>query len=178
MPNQNNNPTQESTLPTADHQSPCLCGSGDTYSDCCLPLHLGIRPAVTAEALMRSRYSAYALHNADYLNRTHHASTLDEDLKASLKGSFDHCQWTGLSITGRKGGGPKDNEGVVRFEAAFTQEGKRYVLKETSRFIREGDRWFYLDGTGGIEPLKVTQPGRNDPCWCGSGKKFKKCHGG
>lgn len=126
---------------------------------------------------MRSRYSAYAMHNADYLNRTHHASTLDEDLKTSLKDSFDHCRWTGLNITGRKAGGANDSEGVVRFEAAFTQQGKDYLLKETSRFVREEGVWYYLDGTGGIEPVKIAQPGRNDPCWCGSGKKFKKCHG-
>lgn len=127
---------------------------------------------------MRSRYSAYALHNADYLNSTHHPSTLDEDLKASLKDSFERCLWTGLKITGRKAGSAKDTEGEVRFEASFTQDTKHYVLKELSRFVKENGQWLYLDGSGGIEPVKTALPGRNDPCWCGSGKKFKKCHGG
>lgn len=160
-----------------DATDPCPCGSDLAYGSCCAPLHQGVSDAMTAEALMRSRYSAYALHNADYLGKTHHPTTLDEDLKASLRDSFERCQWTGLKITGRKAGTQNDDEGMVRFEAYFSQGDKAYVLKESSRFVREDGRWLYLDGTGGIEPVKVTQPGRNDPCWCGSGKKFKKCHG-
>lgn len=166
------------TLTEADTDAACPCGSGMGYGDCCAPLHLGKSKASTAEALMRSRYSAYAKHNADYLNRTHHPSTLDEELKANLKDSFERCEWTGLKITGRKAGTANDNEGFVRFEASFTQENKPYLLKEYSRFVKENGCWFYIDGQGGIEPVKVTLPGRNDPCWCGSGKKFKKCHGG
>lgn len=156
----------------------CPCGSEHVYSHCCGPLHEGGAEASTAEALMRSRYSAYALHLAAYLNKTHHPSTLDPELKASLEDSFQRCQWTGLKITGRKAGGPQDDEGMVRFEAAFTQQDQHYLLKEASRFVKEEGRWLYLDGQGGIEPVKPILPGRNDPCWCGSGKKFKKCHGG
>lgn len=174
MPDTNDdNLTSKPISPAAD----CPCGSKLTYGDCCGPLHAGECIAATAEALMRSRYSAYALHNADYLNNTHHPTTLDAELKASLKDSFERCQWTGLKITGRKGGNIDDQEGSVRFEAAFTQQDQHYLLKEMSRFVRENGRWYYLDGSGGIEPVKTAQPGRNDPCWCGSGKKFKKCHG-
>lgn len=154
----------------------CPCGSHQPYTSCCGVFHRGEGEAATAEALMRSRYSAYALHDADYLNKTHHPSTLDADLKESLKDSFERCVWTGLKITGRKAGSVQDKEGHVRFEASFRQGDKHFVLKEHSRFVHEDGRWFYVDGQGGIEPAKVPLPGRNDPCWCGSGKKFKKCH--
>lgn len=156
---------------------PCPCGNKATLGDCCGPLLAGSLAASTAEALMRSRYTAYALKDASYLNATHHPSTRDETLKASLESSFQNCEWTGLKITGRSAGSPLDDAGTVRFEATFVQKAKPYILKELSRFIKEDGRWLYKDGDGGIDAIKIALPGRNDPCWCGNGKKFKKCHG-
>lgn len=118
----------------------CPCGSGDILDACCGPI-LGGRPAPTAERLMRSRYTAFALGDAGYLLRSWHASTrparleLDADLR-----------WLRLDILATIGGGPFDREGVVEFEAIHRDPLARGVLHERSRFVREGGQWFYLDG--------------------------------
>lgn len=159
-------------------EAPCPCLSHLSFGLCCGPYLAGAADAPSADALMRSRYTAYALCNAAYLNKTHHASTRSDNLESSLEDSFKNCEWTGLKITSRLGGSESDNEGKVRFEASFVQQGKSYLLKETSRFVKENGCWLYVDGDGKIDAIKPSLPGRNDPCWCGSGKKFKKCHGG
>ncbi len=127
---------------------------------------------------MRSRYSAYVLRDADYLTLTHHADTCDPALKSQLPATFARCEWTGLHVLDRSRGGSADNEGSVTFEASFNEAGKAFIMRETSRFVRTPEGWRYLEGKGSIRPAPVSRTGRNDPCWCGSGKKFKKCHGG
>lgn len=154
----------------------CPCGSGDVLDQCCGPRLSGERPAETAEALMRSRYTAYALQDARYLTETHHPDTCDPALKEQLPSTFARCQWTRLCVLDRCQGGSADNEGTVTFEAHYTEGGKPFLMRETSRFTRTDEGWRYLDGQGSIRPASTPKTGRNDPCWCGSGKKYKKCH--
>ncbi|MFM8331310.1 MAG: YchJ family protein [Candidatus Methylumidiphilus sp.] len=146
----------------------CPCGSGRPYEGCCGPLLAGAA-APTAEALMRSRYTAYARRDAAYLLNTWHP----DSRPAVLDFSGDDTQWAGLRILRVADGGPQDAQGTVEFIATYRQHGKIQQLREHSRFTREAGAWRYLDG----DILPTTPPGRNDPCPCGSGKKFKKCCG-
>jgi SEC-C motif-containing protein len=146
----------------------CPCGSEKRLSDCCGRLLAG-EPADTAEALMRSRYSAYVLGNADYLLQSWHPSSRPDTIDLA-----EGLQWTGLTIRACRAGGPADSEGTVEFLAHYVAGGRRGSLHETSRFVRENGHWLYLDGDI-HEPGKTGTVGRNQACPCGSGKKFKRC---
>lgn len=152
---------------------PCPCGSGSTLAACCGRFHCG-EPAPHPEALMRSRYSAFALDLTDYLLATWHTSTRPRHLEPGSA-----TRWVRLEVleSGESGGGEGGEEGGrghVHFRATF-REGRRWaVLEENSRFVKEAGRWVYLDGSPSVTRLK---PGRNDPCPCGSGGKFKGCCG-
>ena len=119
----------------------CPCGSGDPYARCCGPYHRGERAAPTAEALMRSRYSAFAVGAAPYLVDSWHPSTRPASLELD-----DDVVWRHLEIMRTQRGGPWDTDGVVEFEARFVQGRSRGRLHEVSRFVREHGRWFYVDG--------------------------------
>lgn len=152
---------------------PCPCGSQRAYENCCEPCHHGDMPAATAEALMRSRYSAFVKHLADYLIQTHHPSQRQADDAMALAQNFRDTAWLGLTVLECTGGSERDTEGTVTFVARYRANGKEGTLHERSRFVKQDGHWLYLDG----EMLPLPNPGRNDPCWCGSGRKFKKCHG-
>ena len=113
---------------------------------------------------MRSRYSAFVRDNADYMRASWHPDTRPAEL--TLEGGD---QWLGLEIVDAKQEG---DAGQVHFRATHRDGDGFAVLEEHSRFVRENDHWFYLDGEHTVTPLK---PGRNNPCPCGSGKKYKKC---
>lgn len=119
----------------------CPCLSGQPYDECCGPIHRG-DPAPTAERLMRSRFSAFALDDPAYLLRSWHASTRPETLQLD-----DGLRWYRLDIVRTDRGGPFDRDGVVEFRA-FYRGSERGELHETSRFVRDGRDWFYLDGAG------------------------------
>lgn len=121
----------------------CPCGSGKAYAACCGPyLDGGQRPA-TAETLMRSRYSGYVLARKDYLLGTWHQSTRPGTLDLD---DSSIVNWLGLKIVRAEAGGSDDARGVVEFVARYKVGGKAHRLHEISRFVREGGRWFYLDG--------------------------------
>lgn len=143
--------------------SVCPCGSTVNYEDCCGPLHNGA-PAVTPESLMRSRYTAFAQENADYLLRSWHKDYRPQTLEFA-----DDTQWLGLTILGSSEEGDR---GTVHFLARFREGAEWFELEENSRFQRVGRHWYYEAGDAQFRPLL---PGRNDPCPCGSGSKFKKC---
>jgi SEC-C motif-containing protein len=117
--------------------SSCPCGSAQPYDACCGPIVRNERPADTAEELMRSRYTAYALGDVDHLFRSWHPATRPDDL-AEVPG----LEWLGLEILDVAGGGPSDEYGIVEFRARH--EGG--TLHERSRFQRRAGRWVYLDG--------------------------------
>jgi SEC-C motif domain protein len=122
----------------------CPCGSGLTYGECCGPVHAGAATAPTAEALMRSRFSAFAVGDEAYLLASWHPSTRPAsiDLDADIR-------WLRLDIIAKSEGGPFDERGEVVFEARYRSAGERGVLRERSRFVREGGRWYYVDGDVG-----------------------------
>ncbi|HRI53298.1 MAG TPA: YchJ family protein [Pseudomonadota bacterium] len=155
----------------------CPCGSGLPLSACCGVYLASPGSAPTAEALMRSRYSAFVLGDAEYLLETWDP----EQRPARLSLKHDATEWRGLEIISREAGGVADDTGRVKFIARFRLHGRDQTLREHSRFRKQGGRWLYIDGQ--VEPSSppvVRTPavaGRNDPCPCGSGQKFKRCCG-
>lgn len=159
----------------------CPCGAGHPFARCCGPLLEGA-PAPTALALMRSRYTAYVRGAVDYL-----VETQAEELRAGLDRAAiarwsRETRWTGLEIVATERGGAEDRDGIVEFIARGVSRGAPFAQRERSRFRRDGGRWYYVDGEvgggGRSEPVrKAAQPGRNDPCPCGSGMKYKRCCG-
>lgn len=149
----------------------CPCCSNLSYEECCQPYLSETKVAPTPSALMRSRYTAYALQNASYLIATWHPDCQPEQWRNSLQEGFANTLWQGLQVIDSQSG-RDDNEGFVEFAARFTEpnDEKIHLIHERSRFLRLKDRWYYIDG---IKP----QTGRNDACPCGSGKKYKKCCG-
>lgn len=155
----------------------CPCQSGKTYQQCCESYILGTSAAPTAVALMRSRYTAYTLENREYLMATWDPETVPVDL--TFQGNT--VAWTGLEILSQKDGQENDTRGEVEFQAHFRSGNQTSRMRENSRFKKIADRWLYIDGEVDRSPNKTVatqrKVGRNEPCPCGSGKKFKKCCG-
>lgn len=156
-------------------ENQCECGSGNEYMLCCGQYHQGIAIALTVEALMRSRYCAYVREYNEYLNNTWHISTRPKD-------AIQHnpeLVWRGLEIIKVSDGGEQDNHGDVEFIAHYTIAGHPEELHERSHFTRELGQWFYMDGDDLPPHVAIPQGkiARNEPCPCGSGKKYKKCCG-
>lgn len=127
--------------PMAPTRCPCL--SGLTYDACCGRLHAGAATAQTAEQLMRSRFSAFAVSDPAYLLRTWHPSTRPPTLE------LDHDRrWYRLDIVATREGGPFDRTGIVEFEAHHRGPGGAGTQHEVSRFVREDGHWLYVDGIG------------------------------
>ena len=120
--------------------APCPCGKPAPYDVCCGIFHAG-GVAPSAEALMRSRYSAYVLALEPYLLATWHASTRPPSLDLSAD---DNMRWLGLEIKQHKSTGT--DSAIVEFVARYRVAGRAHRLHETSRFLREDGRWYYLDG--------------------------------
>lgn len=159
--------------------SACPCGSQKNFGECCQPLLENQSQATTAQALMRSRYSAFVTGNIDYLVDTLHPDKRQPQDRELLTGALQNTNWLGLQVRSCEKGLEGDERGSVEFVATWSEPGQSGFLHERSRFIKQDGRWYYVDGelfdTAG---KTIAKPGRNDPCWCGSGKKFKKCHGG
>lgn len=125
----------------------CPCGglpAGASFADCCEPYVSGRLPAPTAEALMRSRYTAYTLGDEPYLLASWHASTRPSQLDLDPPGQPHGARWLGLAVHRHEQTGPDD--AVVEFTARWREGGKARRMTETSRFVREDGRWFYVDG--------------------------------
>ena len=157
----------------------CPCSSGQAYDACCQPFVSGQRQAPTAAALMRSRYTAYALGEIDYLASTHDPETKDEFNKDDARSWSEKATWQGLEILATEGGGADEGFGTVEFIARYAMEGQNIEHHEISEFRRDGATWYFRDGKEVPITVRRDEPkvGRNDPCPCGSGKKYKKCHG-
>lgn len=170
------NQLMSSQAPTIT-QDPCPCGSGESYRLCCGPLHWGLAHACTAEQLMRSRYSAVFYDLTDYLVTTLHPSKRDTVLapSSSDQAPSQHRAWQHLRIVATHRGGSDQLDGEVEFVATYLQANEPRQLRERSQFVREEGRWFYISGN--VEDRDIEPLGRNAPCWCQSGKKYKKCHG-
>jgi SEC-C motif domain protein len=158
----------------------CACGSGTQYNKCCEVYILGKEQAPTVELLMRSRYTAFTNNSIDYLFETHHASTQETLDRDEVEKWSQDSEWEGLSIKKVEKGLESDSIGSVEFIASFKIDGVLQNHHETATFKKEDDgKWYFVDGKVAAKPYTraAEKVGRNDPCLCGSGKKYKKCCG-
>ena len=171
----------------------CPCGSNFPYTDCCGPLVRETSYADTAEDLMRSRFTAYAKKNWSYLINTLHPEERESKSVESLASNNDNIEWEKLEIHSTKEGQFNDQRGEVAFVAKYLDQGVSKTMRERSSFIKEDGRWYYSEKNSQIyksssEKIDIADSkktfvresakvGRNDPCPCNSGKKFKKCCG-
>jgi len=158
----------------------CPCQSGKEYDACCGPIISGNQDAPTAEALMRSRYSAYARGAIDHLTNSLHPEQRHDYDPASVEQWANNAEWLKLEIIHTDAGGEQDEQGSVEFIATYREKGITHTHHEQAEFSRLKGKWYFTDGKL-VTPGTVRNPnpkvGRNDPCPCGSGKKYKKCCG-
>ncbi|CBS89942.1 conserved protein of unknown function, SEC-C motif domain (plasmid) [Azospirillum lipoferum 4B] len=155
--------------------SACPCGSGLVFDRCCGPILAG-EPAPSAEALMRSRYTAFVRHDIDHIERscapeTRAAFSHDDAVRVA-----EECEWGPLTVMKAEENG---DDGMVEFFLTFRRDGEEWPVHERSRFRRVDGRWLYVDSVLNPKdpPRRVVKVGRNDPCPCGSGRKHKACCG-
>lgn len=125
---------------------PCPCTSKKTYDRCCGPFHSGTAAPETAEQLMRSRFSAYALGKVDYLIGTRPEAKRADESREELATYCKAVSCVGLKIIAKEKGGKDDDNGVVTFHASLQTNGRRSLHIETSTFAREDGHWVYVDG--------------------------------
>ena len=157
----------------------CHCGLEPSYEQCCERYVSGKELAPTPEALMRARYSAYVEQEIDFLMKTIADDSPGDTDQESTRQWSEMSNWIGL-IVHESQGGPDDDEGMVEFTAAYEIKGREFKHHEKARFKKINGKWLYTDGDMiKPEPVRRDSPkvGRNDPCLCGSGKKYKKCCG-
>lgn len=158
----------------------CPCTSGKSFDDCCGPVIAGKRKAATAEALMRSRYSAFATGAIDWIIDSQIPEGRPYTDRRATEEWSQRSTWKGMQVLETQQGGTDDEEGLVEFKARYELGGEDIVHHEIASFQKQDGAWYFVDG---IEvkprPFKRQQPkvGPNDPCSCGSGKKHKKCCG-
>ncbi len=158
----------------------CPCGSHRAYGECCGPLISSERRAATAEQLMRSRYSAYVRKELEYIRTSLHPAHRTDFDEQSTRDWAERATWLGLEIVRTAKGGPEDDEGQVEFIASYSEDGVRKEHHERSTFRKEKGAWYFVSGkvlAGSPVVRSTPKTGRNDPCTCGSGRKFKKCCG-
>lgn len=128
---------------------------------------------------MRSRYSAFAKALPRYIVDTLLPEKREIDELDAVKDTIERCEWFNLDVMATEGGLEGDDTGMVEYVATYVQKDYPGVqhIHERSRFSKVDGVWFYVDGDMLPVPSGADKPGRNDPCWCGSGLKFKKCHG-
>lgn len=160
----------------------CPCGSEKKYGECCEPIIKGTTKAPTAESLMRARYTAYEKQEIDFIiNSCEEGDKIAEIDRKATEDWAKNSTWHGLKILRTEKGLEADEEGIVEFEATYTEKktNLRDVHHEIGYFKKVNGEWMY--SVGNVKAMTVVREGakigRNDPCPCGSGKKFKKCCG-
>lgn len=128
---------------------------------------------------MRSRYTAFVLGDLDHIEATHAPEVRGDFNRSAAESVANDAEWLGLDVRGTIGGGADDQEGEVEFVTNFMRQGKEYAHHEIAVFRREQGNWMYVKGRMNPKPAprQVAKVGRNEPCPCGSGRKFKKCCG-
>ncbi len=156
----------------------CPCGSGLAFEACCENFLLEKAKPPTAQALMRSRYSAYAMGAVDYLFKTSGPKVRKEFDAENTKKWSESAEWPGIEILNEQGGGEADESAILEFIAHYSVNGTTFDHHESATFAKKNGGWIFMDGKiYGPDPVRREHPkvGRNDPCPCGSGKKHKKC---
>lgn len=162
-------------MPAAN--APCPCGSGKTFGECCQPLLAQTRVAANAEELMRSRFTAHVLRDYRHLHLTDLETARKPYVEENAAGQ--EPAWSRLVIHAHEPG-PKPDTALVDFSAYYQTGDTEQALHEKAEFVRVNGNWFYTRAVRmGPPPVRSTGPkiGRNDPCPCGSGKKYKHCCG-
>ena len=172
--------TPDTTAEAVDDTSNeiCPCGSEKNLAECCGPLIAGDDQPATAEALMRSRYTAYTQCAVDYIRETMHPDTRGRGFdRESVEQWSKESEWLGIEVLNTSKGGEDDEEGTVEFIARYRDGKTTFDHHETSEFRKHDGKWYFVDGRMMNEPYVREGPkvGRNEPCPCGSGKKYKKC---
>ncbi len=158
----------------------CHCKSGKPFAECCEPYIKGASKAPTAEALMRSRYSAYVLEDISYLGKTLHPKEREDFDEAGAAKWAREANWLGLEIVRTDQGGTDDSKGEVEFKVSYKRHGSPCIHHELAEFRKSEGVWYFFDGkmiSDGPAKREGPKIGRNEPCPCGSGKKYKQCHG-
>lgn len=156
----------------------CPCGLPKHLTECCQPYIAG-ETAPTAEALMRSRYTAITLGKLDHIERTCTENAVHSFNRVDMEASLPGVEWLGLDILATEHGKEHDIHGTVSFRFRYRYRGGEMSQHEIASFVREDGEWRF-DGSiinPKLPPVRSIQIGRNDPCSCGSGKRFKKCCG-
>lgn len=156
----------------------CPCGSGAAFESCCGPILDGAK-AKTAEALMRSRYTAHVVGNLAHIEKTCAPELRKKFDRAGTVDFVKNTDFIGLEIHGTEKGGEHDETGKVDFTYRTRIKSQESAQREVASFRRIAGSWHYVDSDFGPKekPAKAEHIGRNDPCPCGSGKKHKKCCG-
>jgi SEC-C motif-containing protein len=151
----------------------CFCGNAFTFEQCCQPIINGKVDAKNAEALMRSRFTAYVIKNYQYILQTYSSAQRAKLTVNELTESSQGTRWLSLQVLTHS---PQKNAAQVEFKAFYQVDSSYYVMHELSNFVFEAGRWLYTEGEMQKGSGKFT-PERNSQCLCASGKKFKKCCG-
>jgi SEC-C motif domain protein len=157
----------------------CPCGSEKPFETCCEPLITGSRKADTAEELLRARFSAFVRHEAGFILNTVHPDKRSQHDEKAIMDWARKTDWSHLEII-EVGDGSSEEEQYIEFIAHFRKKGLKNQHHELACFKKKDGEWFFFDGDAPkVKQVVHTAPkvGRNDPCVCGSGKKFKKCCG-
>ena len=154
----------------------CYCCSNKLFSQCCQPFVEGMHLPQTAEQLMRSRFTAYAIHRYDYVLNTYSREKRSKLSASQLEESAAGAVWFALSVMPSQTVSLDNESDMVEFTAYYFEGKSLFQLHETSSFIKEEGSWRYHDGVLADDCGKVKY-GRNLPCLCNSGKKFKQCCG-
>ena len=158
--------------------SNCPCGTSIDYADCCEPIVTAKKKAETAEQLMRARYTAHVKVDVDFIFKSTHPDYRHGFGHKETKDWAENSEWHGLEILETTKGGAKDDTGEVEFIARFKDREGRRSHHERARFSKVKKQWHFIDGTMVKSPPAIaSKVGRNEPCPCGSGSKYKKCCG-
>lgn len=155
----------------------CPCGTGKHYDNCCGAFIEKQNLPATPEELMRSRYTAYSQANIDYIVATMTSPASDDFDKEEARQWATKIAWLKLEVLKS---GQDGDKGMVEFRAHYAANGKQHAMHEISEFHLVDGQWFYVDGDlpkHQITSVSSEKIGRNDPCLCGSKKKYKKCCG-
>ena len=158
----------------------CPCCSEQPFAECCEPVLRGQRQAATASELMRSRYTAYATGEIDWIVESQIPEGREyTDRKATEEWS-KRSEWKGLEILECTQGGEDDDEGFVEFKAYYNLAGEEITHHEVASFRKLESKWHFVDGVE-VKPRPFKRNDRkvgpNEKCPCGSDKKYKKCCG-